>query len=152
MNTGLSPLRECLVSGFLRMTAGSHLQMLEAVLGIEFDVGDGDGQHLLVHVNPRDVVRHRPLLVGAESVPRRIIQGRELSLVRKPTTVNYSVNHARSGSNSCSASLAPWLISISPLPAAILHSPADFHALSRASGPSSNQLRKSSRLVSQSFQ
>jgi hypothetical protein len=38
-----------------------------------------DGQHLLVHVNPREVVRHRPLLVGAESVPRRITQGRELS-------------------------------------------------------------------------
>src|SRR4029450_4742502 len=33
------------------------------------------------------------------------------------TTLNYSVNHARSGSNSCSASIAPWLISISPLPA-----------------------------------
>jgi hypothetical protein len=32
----------------------------------------------LVHVNRRDVVRHRPLLVGAESVPRRIDQGREL--------------------------------------------------------------------------
>jgi hypothetical protein len=32
------------------------------------------------------------------------------------TTLNYSFNHARSGSNSCSASLAPWLISISPLP------------------------------------
>jgi hypothetical protein len=33
------------------------------------------------------------------------------------TTPNYSVNHARSGSHSCSASIAPWFISISPLPA-----------------------------------
>jgi hypothetical protein len=31
-------------------------------------------------------------------------------------TLNYSVNHARSGSNSCSASKAPWLIPTSPLP------------------------------------
>ena len=52
-------------------------------------------------------------------MPPRITQGRELSpaLSKDATTLNYSVNHARSGSNSCSASIAPWLISISPLPA-----------------------------------
>jgi hypothetical protein len=32
------------------------------------------------------------------------------------TMPNYSVNRARSGSHSCSASIAPWFISISPLP------------------------------------
>jgi hypothetical protein len=42
-------------------------------------------------------------------VPRHISQGRELSpgLTETPPTLNYSINHARSGSNSCSASTAP---------------------------------------------
>jgi hypothetical protein len=50
-------------------------------------------------------------------VPRRIIQGRELSAVRTTTSamLNYSVNHARSGSDSCSVSTAPLVASISPL-------------------------------------
>src|SRR2546423_11976828 len=34
-------------------------------------------------------------------------------LAQNVATPNYSVNHARSGSNRCSASLAPWLISVS---------------------------------------
>jgi hypothetical protein len=72
------------------------------------DVGDHDGQHLLVDVNSRDSVRHGPLLERAESVPRRISQGRGLSSGRPgPSTPNDSVNHARSGSNSCSGSNAP---------------------------------------------
>ena len=57
--------------------------------------------------------------------------------------------HARSGSNSCSASLAPWLISTSPLPARPFCTTDDFHALSRAGRPSCNQLRKSSSAASQ---
>jgi hypothetical protein len=42
-------------------------------------------------------------------VPHRISQGRELSPIsaKHRTTLNYSINHARSGSNSCSASMAP---------------------------------------------
>src|SRR5262249_47263039 len=107
-----------------------------------------DRQHLLVNVNPRDPVRHRPLLGRAESVPRRINQGRELSPREHTATLNYSVNHARSGSNSCSASLTPWLISTSPLPALPFCTSNDFHAFSRASGPSCYQLRKLSRLAS----
>ncbi|HET6782136.1 MAG TPA: hypothetical protein VFH67_08570, partial [bacterium] len=45
----------------------------------------------------------------AESVPRHISQGRGLSVGSpgNPTMPNYSFNHARSGSNSCSASTAP---------------------------------------------
>jgi hypothetical protein len=122
-------------------------------VAVDLDVGHHDREHLLVHVNSRDPVWHRTLLVGAESVPSHITQGRELSLAlgQAATTLNYSFNHARSGSNSCSASLAPWLISISPLPAAILTNPR-FHSLSRASRPSRNQLRKSSSAASQSFQ
>jgi hypothetical protein len=59
--------------------AGPHPVTFESVVALALDVGHHDRQHLLVHVNARDVVRHRPLLVGAESVPRCIIQGRELS-------------------------------------------------------------------------
>src|SRR6185436_16988294 len=106
---------------------------------LDLDVSHRDGQHLLVHVNPGDVVRHRPLLVGAESVPRRINQGREVSPRENTATLNYSVNHARSGSNSCSASLAPCLISTSRLPARPFCTSDDFHVLSRASGPRCNQ-------------
>ena len=60
------------------------------------------------------------------------------------TTLNYSVNHARSGSNSCSASLAPWLISISPLPAPPFCPIARFSFSFAGLRPSRNQLRKSS--------
>ena len=59
--------------------AGPDLQPFKVVVTFDLDVGHHDGQHLLVHVNPRDLVRHRPLLVGAESVPPHITQGRELS-------------------------------------------------------------------------
>ena len=122
----------------------ADLLTLELEVAVDFDVGHRDGQHLLVDVYSRDPVRHRPLLLGAESVPCRINQGRELSPRENTATLNYSVNHARSGSNSCSASLAPWLISTSPLPARPFCTRHDFHVLSRASGPSCNQLRKSS--------
>jgi hypothetical protein len=127
--------------------AGPDLQAFEVVGTLDLDVSHRDGQHLLVHVNPRDVVRHWPLLVGAESVPRRINQGRELSPGENTATLNYSVNHARSGSNSCSASIAPWLISTSPLPAPLLCPSHDFHVLSRTAGPGS-QLRTSSSAAS----
>jgi hypothetical protein len=129
---------------------GANLLTFELEVAVDFDVGDRDGQHLLVDVYPRDPVRHRPLLVGAESVPRRINQGRELSPRKNTATLNYSVNHARSGSNSCSASLAPWLISTSPLPARPFCTTDDFHALSRAGRPSCNQLRTSSSAASHS--
>ena len=65
-----------------------------------------------------------------------------------PTTLNYSINHTRSRSNSCSASMAPWLISTSPLPAPPFCRTYDFHVLSRAFRPSWNQLRKSSSAAS----
>jgi hypothetical protein len=73
----------------------------------------------------------------------------ELSPGENTVTLNDSVNHARSGSNSCSASIAPWLISTSPLPTPTFCRSDDFHVLSRASRPSCNQLRKSSGAESQ---
>jgi hypothetical protein len=42
--------------------ARADLQTLEAVLVIDVDVGHDDGQYLLVNVNSRDLVWHRPLL------------------------------------------------------------------------------------------
>jgi hypothetical protein len=59
--------------------AGPDLLAVEVVLAVDLDVGHDDRQHFLVDVNSRDPVRHRALLARAESVPRRISQGRELS-------------------------------------------------------------------------
>jgi hypothetical protein len=55
------------------------LLALEVEVAVDLDVGHHDRQHLLVDVNTRDPVRHRSLLGRAESVPRRISQGRGLS-------------------------------------------------------------------------
>jgi hypothetical protein len=67
----------------------------ESVVAFALDVGHDDRQHLLVHVNARDVVRHRPLLVGAESVPRCIIQGRELSRFWRRTARRSIIRQSR---------------------------------------------------------
>lgn len=48
---------------------------------VDLDIGHHDREHLLVDVNSCDSVRHRSLLGRAESVPRRISQGRGLSSV-----------------------------------------------------------------------
>ena len=50
--------------------AGPDLQPFEVDVILHLDVSHRDGQHLLVYVDSCDPVRHRPLLVGAESVPR----------------------------------------------------------------------------------
>jgi hypothetical protein len=64
-----------------------------------------------------------------------------------PTTLNHSVNPARSGSNSCSASMAPLVGSISPFPPRLL-CPRRFHCVSAAGGRL-EQLRKSFSAASQ---
>jgi hypothetical protein len=93
------------------------LLAFEAEVAVDFNVGHHDRQHLLVDVNSCDPVGHR-LLLGE----RRACLVTSLRVasyrgpLKVPTTLNHSVNHARSGSNSCSASLAPWLIPTSPLP------------------------------------
>src|SRR5262249_22864560 len=56
--------------------AGPDLLAFEVVLPVDLDVGHDDGQHLLVHVDSRDVVRHRAFAWwGAESVPRCVYSG-----------------------------------------------------------------------------
>jgi hypothetical protein len=57
----------------------ADLLPLEVEVAVNRDVGHRDRQHLLVDVNSRDPVRHRPLLGRAASVPRRVNQGRGLS-------------------------------------------------------------------------
>jgi hypothetical protein len=52
----------------------------EVEVAVDLDVGNHDRQHLLVDVNSRDSVRHGSPPGGTESVPRRINQGRELSV------------------------------------------------------------------------
>ncbi len=66
----------------------------------------------------------------------------------RPWLIHYSVNHARSGSNSCSASTAP--LAHFDLAALIgQYSDATIFIASRELQPRSNQLRTLSRLVSQ---
>ena len=80
----------------------ADLQALEVEVVIDFDVGDHDRQHLLVDVNSRDPVasaspgERRACLVASF----RVASYRRYS-VEESTTLNYSVNHAGSGSNSC---------------------------------------------------
>ena len=69
----------------------SDLQPFKVIVVFDLDVGHHDGQHLVVTSSPI-LVRHRSLLVGAESVPPRITQGRKLSpALDSATTPNYSV-------------------------------------------------------------
>ena len=70
-------------------------------------------------------------------------------LAEHATTLNYSVNHARSGSNSCSASTCSMVnLDLAAPSAAILPIATIFIVLSRACRPSCNQLRKSSSAAS----
>ena len=97
----------------------ADLLALEVEVAVDLDVGHHDRQHLLVHVNSRDPVRHRSLLGRAESVPRRISQGRGLSSVpsgaqRRP--IIRSITHAPDQTVARPRRLH-WLTSISPLPA-----------------------------------
>lgn len=94
-------------------------------------------EHLLVDVDSCDPVRHRLLRLGAESVPRRLfrVASYRRASVEDSKTLIYSFNHARSGPNSCSASIAPWLIATLAAPSPPFCPIQDFHSLSRASGP-----------------
>ena len=102
--------------------ARPDLPAFEVVVALDLDVGHDHGQHLLVHVDSCDPVRiglswreRRACLVASI----RVASYR--GVARAPTTLNYSVNHARSGPDSCSASTAPLVESISPLhPVAIV--------------------------------
>jgi hypothetical protein len=55
--------------------------------------------------------------------------------VEYPTTPNYSLNYARSRSNSCSASTAPLARFDLAAPIGAILKRYDFHGISRAAGP-----------------
>ena len=115
---------------------GADLLALEVEVAVDLDVGHHDRQHLLVDVNSRDPVRHRPLLGGAESVPRRISQGRELSPeLSEPHDDAQLFTQSRTlrtkqllGLNSSTG----WFDLAAP---DRIVARADFHRLSRAAGP-----------------
>ena len=116
--------------------AGPDLLTFKVVLAVDLDVGHDDRQHLLVDVNSRDPVRHRSLLRGAESVPRRISQGRELSseLTGAPHDAQLFTQSRTLrttqllGLNSSTG----WFDLAAP---DRIVARADFHRLSRAAGP-----------------
>ena len=125
------------------------LVAVEVKVAVDLDVGHDDREHLLVDVNSRDPVRHRSLLMGAESVPPRITQGPSYHrFVREPDDAQL-FGQSRTlrikqllGFDYSVANLN--LAAPSPAFCPIL----DFHSLSRASRPSPNQLRKSSSAAS----
>jgi len=109
-----------------------------------------NGQHLLVHVNPPRCGTALASPRGSGERASSHQSGSRAIAGQNTATLNYSVNHARPESNSCSASNAPWLIPTSPLPTPPFCRTNDFHVLSRAFRPSCNQLRKSSQTARQS--
>jgi hypothetical protein len=54
-------LREPLRQGSQLRRAGAHRPAFKEKLAIDLDVGHYDGEHLLVHIDARDPIRHRPL-------------------------------------------------------------------------------------------
>src|ERR1700751_5593523 len=90
--------------------AAAVTHSFKLVLAINFHVANHDGQHLLMDVNSRYPVRHRFPLGGsgeraANSLTR--VTGYRRSHRREQTTPNYLLNHARSGSDTRTASTAP---------------------------------------------
>ena len=84
------------------------------VLTVDFDVRHNHCQHLLVNINSRYLVRHIcSLLAGAESVPDvtlNRVTGYRRSRRGETKMPNYSLNHARSRSDSLTASTSPLCV------------------------------------------
>src|SRR5215472_4250874 len=88
------------------------------VVAFDFNGGHDHGQHLLMNVNSRYAISHTvPPGGSGERAASYIKQGRGLSPLPTggETTPIYSLNHARSGSDSSTASTSPLLGTISPL-------------------------------------
>ena len=77
---------------------------------VNFYVRHNYGQHLFMNINSRYPVRHKLLLAGSgerAAVTLSRVAGYRRSLQGKTTTPNYSLNHARSGSDRLTASNSP---------------------------------------------
>src|SRR5882762_2460869 len=102
---------------------------LKLVFAFDFNVGHKYSQHLLVDINSRYPVGHSSSWPGAESVLRYLNQSRGLSPLPqgKTTTPNYSLKHARPGSDRWTASNFPLISSTSPLQTVAILPLSDFH-------------------------
>src|SRR5712664_790403 len=92
------------------LRGGAKLAPLKLVLAFAFDVGHNHGQHLLMNVNSRYSVSHKlPPGGSGKRAATFINQGRGLSPLPQgeETMPNYSLNHARSGSDKPPASTYP---------------------------------------------
>src|ERR1700747_1099263 len=90
--------------------AAAVTHSFKLVLAINFHVANHHGQHLLMDVNARYPVRHKGFLLGsgeraANSLTR--VTGYRRSHRGEQTTPNYLLNHARSGSDTRTASTSP---------------------------------------------
>ena len=90
--------------------AAAVTHSFKLVLAINFHVANHQGQHLLMDVNSRYPVRHKVPPGGsgeraANSLTR--VTGYRRSHRREQTTPNYLLNHARSGSDTRTASTSP---------------------------------------------
>src|SRR5437773_7131261 len=92
---------------------GPELAPLKLVLSLAFDVGHDHGQHLFVNVNSSYSVSHYASSWRERKACRNLHQPGSRAMAapqREETTPNYSLNHARSGSDKPSASTYPLLV------------------------------------------
>ena len=93
-----------------RWSGGTKLAPRKLILAFDFDVGQNHRQHLNYVRHSRYPVRHKlPPGGRGERAPSSFNQGRRLSPLpsQGKTTPNYLLNHARSGSDSYTASTFP---------------------------------------------
>src|SRR6266704_34474 len=91
----------------------TKLVSLKLVLAFAFDVGHNHGQHLFMNVNSRYSVSHELPPAGSGEPCRNLHQPgsrANAAPTGEETMPNYSLNHARSGSNKQTASTYPLLI------------------------------------------
>ena len=104
----------CAISPFRKesqlLWAAAVTHPFKLVLAIDFHIADDHSQHLLMYVNSRYPIRHRVPPGGSgeratTSLTR--VTGCRRSHRRGETTPNYSLNHARSGSDTRTALNSP---------------------------------------------
>src|SRR3974390_1101065 len=105
---------------------------LKLIFAFDLNLGHNYSQHLLVDIDSRYPVRHRLLLAG--SGERAAITLTRVAGYRAPqgktTTPNYSLKHARSGSDRWTVSNSPLINATSPLLTATILPLSDFHKIS----------------------
>src|SRR6266566_8516591 len=87
----------------------AKLPPLKVELAIDFDIRHNDSEHSLVDINSRYPIGHSSSWPEERACCGYLKQGRGLSPLQlgRTTTPNYSLKHARSGSDSVAASTSP---------------------------------------------